>query len=142
MIGADSTYLIAIAGDTSWQPRKSRSSPKYLSRRFETLLFKSNDRTLQVGHHVIAKRWKKAASDGSPEEFARVLIPDVVDSTISHLLGAIDQEVLRLSFTSSSGKPVDLTKVAYESGEMSGWYRGRGGWREKYSKERFIDDFS
>jgi hypothetical protein len=100
----------------------------------------SNDRTLRE-EHVVAKRWKAAAS-GSAEAFARVLIPDIVDSTISHLLGAVDQELLRLSFTASSGKCVDLTTVAKESGEMSGWYRGSGGWREEYTKERFIDDFA
>jgi hypothetical protein len=101
----------------------------------------SNDRILGA-QLVIAKRWKEAAASGSPEAFARVLIPDIVDSTISHLLGAIDQEVLHLSFTASNGKCVDLTSVAKESGEMSGWYRGGGGWCETYSKERFVDDFA
>ncbi|HNQ24327.1 MAG TPA: hypothetical protein PKK06_14670 [Phycisphaerae bacterium] len=101
----------------------------------------SNDRTLS-GEHIVAQRWKEAAATGSPEAFAKVLIPDIVDSTISHLLGAIDQELLRLSFTASNGKSVDLTSVAKESGELSGWYRGEGGWCEKHSKERFIDDFA
>jgi hypothetical protein len=101
----------------------------------------SNNRTLNA-NHVIAIRWKEAAAGGLPEAFAKVLIPDIVDSTISHLLGAIDQELLRLSFTASNGKSLDLTRVAQESGELSGWYRGSGGWIEKYSKERFIDDFA
>src|SRR5438477_117995 len=90
----------------------------------------------------VAKRWREAAARNTSETFAKVLIPDIVDSTISHLLGAIDQELLRLSFTASNRKSVDLTTVANESGELSGWYRGGDGWREKYSKERFIDDLA
>ena len=101
----------------------------------------SSDRTLNEDH-IIAKRWKKAAALGSPEEFAKVLIPDIVDSTISHLLGAIDQELLRLSFTSSNGNSVDLTSVAEKSGDLSGWYKGEGGWCQKYSKTRVVDDFA
>ena len=101
----------------------------------------SNDRTLSA-QHVIAKRWKEAAANSSPEAFAKVLIPDIVDSTISHLLSAIDQGLVRLSFTASSGKSLDLTTVAAESGELSGWYKGGGGWIERYSKERSIDDFA
>lgn len=89
----------------------------------------------------IAKRWREAAGS-SIEAIAKTLIPDIVDSTISHLLGAIDQELLRLSFIASNGKTVDLTTVTKESGELSGWYKGEGGWSEKYSKERFIDDFA
>lgn len=92
--------------------------------------------------NVIAKRWREAAGNGTPEAFAKMLIPDIVDSTISHLLGAIDQELFRLSFTASNGKSLDLTTVAQESGELSGWYKGGGGWIEKYTKERFIDDFA
>ena len=99
---------------------------------------RSNDRTLSE-NHVIAKRWKEAAVSSSPEAFAKVLIPDIVDDTIAHLLNAIDQEVLHLSFTASNGKIVDLTSVAKESGELSGWYGGD--WCEEYSEERFIDDF-
>jgi hypothetical protein len=99
---------------------------KVLVEKVRDAAIQSNERTLDA-QHVIAKR---------------ALIPDVVDSTISHLLGAIDQELLRLSFTAPNGKSVDLTKVSTESGELSGWYRGAGGWCEKYSKERVIDDFA
>ncbi len=90
----------------------------------------------------IAKRWREAAGSSKSEAFAKVLIPDIVDSTISHLLGAIDQELLCLLFTASNGKSIDLTAVAKESGELSGWYRGGGGWCETYTKERFIDDLA
>lgn len=114
---------------------------KILVQKVRDAAIQSNDRTLGA-EHVIAKRWKEAAAGGSPEAFAKVLIPDIVDSTISHLLGAIDQELLRLSFTASNGKSVDLTTVATESGELSGWYKGGDGWCEKYAKERLIDDFA
>jgi hypothetical protein len=114
---------------------------KAIVERVRDAAIQSNDRAL-TANHVIAKRWKEAAASGSPEAFAKVLIPDIVDSTISHLLNAIDQELLRLLFTASNGKLLDLTSVAEESGELSGWYKGGGGWIEKYSKERIIDDFA
>ena len=97
---------------------------------------RSND-SVFVGKHAIAKRWKEAAAtSGSPEEFAKVIIPDIVDSTIAHLLGAIDQELLRLCFTAANAKSIDL---ATESDGLSGLYGAE--WCEKYTKERFIDDF-
>jgi hypothetical protein len=114
---------------------------KALVERIRDTAIRSNDSSLDADH-VIAKRWKEAAATGSFERFAKVLIPDIVDSTISHLLAAIDQELLRLSFTASNGRSLDLTTVAKESGELSGWYRGGGGWCEKYSKERLIDDLA
>lgn len=100
---------------------------------------RSSDRMFQ-SQGPTGKRWKEAAaSSSSPEAFAAVIIPDVVDTTIAHLLGAINQEVLRLSFTASNGKSVDLTT---SSGELSGWYGGGGGWCDRYSRERFVDDFA
>jgi hypothetical protein len=99
----------------------------------------SNDRTL-TEEHVIAKRWKQAAANGSAEAFARVIVPDVVDSAMFHLLHAIDDGLLKLSFTDSNGKTVDLSSEGL--GELAGWYMGSDGWRAKYAKERFVDDFS
>lgn len=88
---------------------------------------------------VESRRWREKLSGSTPESFAREIIPDVVDTTIFHLLRAIDQELLRLSFPASTGKSVDLSAEGY--GELSGWYMGgEDGWRAKYSKERFIDD--
>ncbi len=89
--------------------------------------------------NAISKRWREAAGNGV-EAVVRVVIADVVDSTIAHLLAAIDQEMLPLSFARSNGASINLVAVATESGELSGWYMGE--WREKYSKERFPDDFS
>jgi hypothetical protein len=101
----------------------------------------SSDMVLRpTGNAPVAKRWAKAASEEAPIDFARVVIPDIVDDTIFYLLQAIDEGLLRLAFTASNGKVVDLTTQGHS--ELSGWYAGSGGWRAMYSKERFVDDFS
>ena len=75
------------------------------------------------------------------EAVAKVLIPNIVDSAVWHLLYAIDQGVLPLTFTSASGKTVDLSKDGY--GELGGSYMGGDeGWCKRYSQERVVDDFS
>jgi hypothetical protein len=89
--------------------------------------------------YPIAKRWK-AAIDRNPKPFASVVIPDTVDETVFHLLRAIDEGLLKLSFTAANGKKVDLPTDGL--GELAGWYMGSGGWRALYSQERFVDDFS
>jgi hypothetical protein len=100
----------------------------------------SCDANLRAGaKNVIAKRWR-AAARRQPDVFAKTIVPDIVDSVVSHLLAAIDQERLRLSFTPSEGTRVDLVKEG--RGELSGWYKGPDGWVERYSGERFSDDFS
>lgn len=99
----------------------------------------SNDRALSE-QHILAKRWKNAAVGGSPDEFAKVLIPDVVDSTLFYLLHAIDDGLLKLSFTASNGKSIDLSKEGLS--ELAGWYMGSGAWRAQYSRQRFADDFA
>lgn len=87
----------------------------------------------------VAKRWKAAAGrDGV--SFAGMIIPDIVDETVFHLLQAIDQGILRVAFVASNGKAVDLSTDGL--GELSGWYMGTGGWRAMYSKQRFVDDFA
>ena len=90
--------------------------------------------------HAIAERWRDAARAGNGESFARVLIPDIVDSVLTHFCRAIDEEHLRLSYTASNGKVVNLPEDGLA--ELAGWYIGSDGWRAKYSKERFVDDFS
>ena len=90
--------------------------------------------------HAIAKRWKKAGSDGDLDTIAKTLIPDIVDKTICQLLRAIDQGALQISFSSGNGKEIKLP--ADGMGELCGWYIGHDGWRAKYSRERRIDDFS
>jgi hypothetical protein len=99
----------------------------------------SDNRASAKANHIIAQRWRKtAAGHENLDSIAKVLIPDIVDDTLFHLLRAIDQELLQLSFTASDGKTVDLPEDGY--GELGGWYLGS--WREMYSKERFVDDVS
>ena len=112
---------------------------KILVEKVRDAAIRSNDRRLKA-QHVIAKRWKEAAAGGSPETFAKVLIPDVVDDTVFYLLHAVDDGLLKLSFTASNGKTVDLSKDGLS--ELAGWYMGSDAWRAKYAKERFVDDFS
>jgi hypothetical protein len=101
----------------------------------------SNDRALlPSARYTLAKRWSKAASEETPFDFARVVIPDVVDDTIFYLLHAIDEGRLRLAFKASNGTVVDLSSEGL--GELAGWYAGSDGWREMYSNERFVDDFT
>jgi hypothetical protein len=94
----------------------------------------SNDNTLRpAAQHGVAARWS-AASQKSPEEFARVLIPDIVDDTVFYLLNAIDNGEIRLLYTAENGKVIDLTKDGI--GELAGWYIGSDGWRQDYSRQR------
>jgi hypothetical protein len=94
----------------------------------------------EIAQHVKAKRWREAAGDsGTLEALGKVMIPDVVDDTLFYLLHAIDEGLIKLSFESSAGRTVSLCKEG--RGELAGWYLGTEGWREKYSTERFVDDF-
>lgn len=83
-----------------------------------------------------AQRWQQA---GNPTA-VKIAIPDAVDQAVAALLHAIDEGGLRLKFVSSTGNEIDLTKDGH--GELVGWYLGSGGWRQKYSGERFVDDFA
>jgi hypothetical protein len=101
----------------------------------------SNDRALlPTARYALAQRWKKAAREETPENFARVLIPDIVDDTIFYLLQAIDDGRLKLAYTAADGTVVDLTSQGL--GELAGWLTGSDGWVAMYSKERSVDDFS
>ncbi|MCB9608312.1 MAG: hypothetical protein H6716_17115 [Polyangiaceae bacterium] len=85
----------------------------------------------------LSERWKEAQSRGAAA-FAEEIIPDIVDYTIFYLLNALDSEALKLRFTTAKGRDVDLTS----SGELAGWLAmGRGGWLERYSSERWVDNF-
>ena len=87
---------------------------------------------------VTGKRWKETAvSSGSPEAFAKVIIPDIVDDTIAHFLAQSTRRCYAFSFTAANGKSVDL---ATETDGLSGLYGGE--WCKKYTKERFIDNFA
>ena len=77
------------------------------------------------------------ACSATPEEFAKVRIADIVDYAISSVLYAVDDGLLKISFSRSSGKVVDLNSEGL--GELAGWYTGSDGWRAMYTKERFVD---
>jgi hypothetical protein len=102
---------------------------------------KSSDAMLQRGaKDPVAKRWRKTMDNTTPyTDLAKTIIPDIVDETLARLLLAIDQQLLPLSFTATTGKTVSLTSEGL--GELCGGYLG-GDWRQRYSRERFIDDFS
>ena len=111
---------------------------RILVREVRDAAIQSNDLRLRPDvTHVIAQRWREAGSTGQLEPIAKVLIPDIVDDTIFYLLRAVDEGLLKLSFTDSNGQAVDLSKQGL--GELGGWYMGE--WRDKYTGERYIDDF-
>ena len=88
----------------------------------------------------MAQRWRRIAAGFQGQVPPEVLIPDCVDETIFAFLRAIDQGKLRLSFTADSGETVDLVKEG--AGTLAKQYMASGGWRAKYSKERFFDDLA
>jgi hypothetical protein len=111
---------------------------KILVQNIRDAAIRSSDLTFQ-SNGPTGKRWRHAARDSTPEAFAKMAIPDIVDDTLFYLLQAIDEGHLKLSFSASNGKTVDLSSEGL--GELSGWYAGRG-WRDVYSKERFSDVMS
>jgi hypothetical protein len=86
----------------------------------------------------VARRWRRAAIASGGAVPPQVLIPDCVDETILAFLRAIEQGLLRLSFTAASFDTVDLAKEG--GGELGARYMASDGWRARYSKERFADD--
>jgi hypothetical protein len=88
--------------------------------------------------YPLAKRWKAAIDGGDQADLLREVIPDAVDRAVCQLLRAIDEGGLKLSFTATNGKTIDLTEEGL--GELVGWYMGT--WRAQYSKARFVDDFA
>src|ERR1700744_2548922 len=95
------------------------------------------DRRPSLVNNEVDIRWRNAARHG--ESMATVLIPDMVDITIYYLLNAIDSGVIQLSFKTSDGKVVDLTKNAW----LAGWYIDGDpeGWRASHSRERYFQSF-
>jgi hypothetical protein len=85
-----------------------------------------------------AKRLRDAAQICTPVEFARLVIPEVVDTTVFFLLNAIDNDHLKLTYTASNGKTVDWVPDA-DNGGLGGWYAS-GEWPAKYSEHPYIDD--
>jgi hypothetical protein len=116
---------------------------KLLVEKVRDVVIQSCDRELgRNAQSVVAKRWREVMRHATPESFAKEIIPDIVDDTICGLLVAIDQELLHLSFTASTGETVDLVSVGRKYGELCGSY-GPGtssGWVAQHSKERFAHD--
>lgn len=96
---------------------------------------------MPISNSPIAKRWRQSnQNEQGRSSLQQVMIPDCVDDALFHLLNAIDSGELKLLFVSKSGKVVDLSNAGL--GELAGWYMGSSeGWRAKFSKERFVDDF-
>ena len=88
----------------------------------------------------VAARWHAAAAREQARDAVATAIPDCVDHVLFCLLNAIDQGALHLKWVRDDGVELDLTNDAL--GELGGWYMRSGSWRERYSKERFVDDFA
>lgn len=88
-----------------------------------------------------ADRWRQALNDLTAKEAVSLLIPDNVDQVLFHLMDAIDNDHLPLSWQSQDHSHVSLALAGH--GEMAGWVAmGKGGWVERFSKQRFNDYLS
>jgi hypothetical protein len=99
---------------------------------------KNCDNILEDNSTDVGKRWNEALT-GDPKILVKTLIADVVDESIATLLYSIDQGLLKMSFETSTKNQINLSSDGM--GELCGWYMGSGGWRARFSRERFEDDF-
>jgi hypothetical protein len=84
------------------------------------------------------ERWRQALSDLTAQDAVSLLIPDIVDQVLFHLLDAIDNDRLPLAWQREDHSYVPLTRAGH--GEMAGWVAmSKGGWPERFSKQRFND---
>ncbi|SNT37707.1 hypothetical protein SAMN05421812_105135 [Asanoa hainanensis] len=99
----------------------------------------SCDNALTTGPRTaVGRRWFDA-TDAAGRDAIRMAIPDIVDEVIFHFLNrGIDQGALPLSLRTSDGSVVDL--AALDDDGLGGWFMTD--WRQRYSDERFSDDFS
>jgi hypothetical protein len=80
--------------------------------------------------------WRRVGQPAS--EALQALMPDVVDQVLFELLSAIDSGKLPMSWRDSSGAQQDVEDLG--SSETAGWLMmGAGGWRDRYSMQRFND---
>jgi hypothetical protein len=68
------------------------------------------------------------------------LIPEVVDQVLFELLDAGDNDELALAWRRSDGSWASLEELG--SGDLARWFMGSGGWRARFSSQRFSDPFS
>jgi hypothetical protein len=95
---------------------------------------------LRPDHQAVnSKRWRAAAAAAGGVVPATMVIVDSVDAVPANVVGAIDDDILPLTFMTERGEVVFLPIAGL--GEMCGWYGGA--WREWYSNERLVhtDDF-
>lgn len=82
------------------------------------------------------KRWDEAKKSGDFNKFGEVIIADSIDQALFQFFNAIDEGLLRISFTTEDHL-VNLTESEM-AGELAGWYIGE--WRSEFSKERVYDN--
>lgn len=86
----------------------------------------------------LGDRWRQAMTAENGRRSVTQLLPDVVDQVLFHLLDAIDNDRLPLLWRSQAGASIDLATAG--RAEMAGRYvMGRGGWIERFSKQRYFD---
>ena len=68
------------------------------------------------------------------DKVLELLIPDIIDDTLFHLLRSIDGGDIRLVYVSDDGASCDLESEGM--GELAGWLQGEDGWIERYSSYR------
>jgi len=105
------------------------------------------DADLAPGRSLRAMRWRGGREDG--EVSLEVAIPDIVDEVLFRLLLAIERGELRLAYKAplddegeepADAEPwADLAELGRTelNGELAAQVRCAGGWRERFSKERF-----
>jgi len=83
-------------------------------------------------------RWRHALGELTAQDAVSLLIPDIVDQVLFHLMDAIDNDQLPLAWQRQDQSHVSLARAGH--GEMAGWVAmGKGGWIERFSKQRFND---
>lgn len=87
----------------------------------------------------IAKRWRELVKSGKVEELQKTLIVDCIDDALFFLLKAIDNKELNLNYISKDNRIIKLAEEGL--GEMAGSYASKD-WIEKFSNERYSDNFS
>ena len=86
---------------------------------------------------VIGERWRQVLEQPC-RQAVHDLIPEIVDRTISTLLGEVDNDELPLAWQTRAGECAALSDLSPDA--LMGWYLG-GGWREDYARERFFNPF-
>ncbi len=73
-----------------------------------------------------------AYDEKTVQEILDIVLPDVIDDTIFHVLNALDGGGLRMIYQSDSGNACDLDEEGM--GELAGWLFGDEGWIKSFSR--------